>query len=77
MNRLLGFCMACFLVCSSNAAQTNWPSAKPPPPEAVKRSVEVRGNKIIAKREKKADREFPLMFDIASRSQKHKAGKKK
>lgn len=77
MNRLLGFCMVCFLVCASSAAQTNWPSAKPTPPEAGKRSVEVRGNKLIAKRDKKADREFPLMFDIASRSQKHKAVKKK
>lgn len=70
----LGLFFYCHI--SAYAAQTNWPSAKPPA-EAGKRSVEVRGNKLIMKRDKKADREFPIMFDIADRSRKHKEGKKK
>lgn len=78
------FTLACFLafvflllasLFVANGAQANRPSDKPT--SAGKRSVEVRGNKLVAHREKKADREFPLMFDIADRSQKHKAGKKK
>ncbi len=49
---------------------------KPAPPEKVK--AEASGKKIKGpKRNGKGGREFPVMFDIAQRAQKDKAGKAK
>jgi hypothetical protein len=55
-------------------------TAGPPPHAAASTncSVEVRVNKLIAHRQNKGkgeSREYPLMFDIAEKSKKHKAEK--
>jgi len=68
---------------AAQAAQTNWPAVKLPEQAADKaKSVIVEKFKIVE--EKKADkgakterREFPLMFDIADKAQRHKAEKAK
>lgn len=70
---LIGSLSQCF------AAQTNWPSAKAPD-KAVKRSVEIAGNKLHAKTEKgpkKEARTFHCMFDICGRSAKARAEKRR
>ena len=72
------------LAVGAQAAQTNWPSVKAQPgkpsEQAEKaKAVTVEMFKIKAEKTDKAGkaaaREFPLMFSIAQRAQKHKAKK--
>lgn len=81
------FSLACFLLLvllvigfsiRAAAAQTNGPAAKVPV-EAVKRFVEIAGNKVHAQTEKGAKKEtrtFPCMFDICGRSARARADRK-
>lgn len=64
------------IVSAARAAQTNWPAASRDKPEKVKvEKFKIKAEKT--KPGKKETREFPLMFDIADRAQKHKAAKHK
>lgn len=83
-----GFTLGCFFILvllligalsQCVAAQTNWPAAKAPD-KAVKRSVEISGNKLNAKTEKGAKKEtrtFPCMFDICGRSSRARSARQK
>lgn len=83
---MIRFAATILIAAAAQAAQTNWPSVKveagKPVEQAEKaKAVTVERFKIKAdKKEKDKDgkqavREFPLMFDIAQRSQKVKAEK--
>jgi hypothetical protein len=67
------------IVSAARAAQTNWPAARADG-KAKPEKVKVEKFKVKAEKQKGGKterREFPLMFDIADRSQKHKAAKHK
>ena len=75
------------LSATARAAQTNWPSVnaqhgKPVEKPETGKAKTVTIERFRLKADKKSDkdgkanaREFPMMFDIAQRAQKHKAKK--
>lgn len=80
------FTLACFLgfiflllasLFVANAAPADAP--KKPSEKPVVKQIQATGKMLVAEREKagkKTRREFPLMFDIADRSVKHRAKQK-
>ena len=68
--------LSCLFVSSAAPAE----AGKKPDLKPDKKQVQATGKMLVAEREKagkKTRREFPLMFDIADRAQKHKVAKKK